>query len=102
MTALRDVAVSVRSKNAGPFSLTIDLFFGDTETFQRVVRAEAVTASLVADLLKLDPSQIRVFNFEPALAIKISFPRAVTAGSPGDRDALGGQQYAPLLDIVVD
>ena len=30
---LADTVVSVRSKNAGPFTVTFDLFFPDAETF---------------------------------------------------------------------
>ena len=30
---LQDVLSSIRSKNAGPFTVTFDLFFADWETF---------------------------------------------------------------------
>ena len=44
-------------------------------------------------------AQVRIFEFEPALAIKISVPRLLPGGAPGDSDVAGGQQFAPLLDI---
>ena len=50
-------------------------------------------------LYNLEPDQVRIFEFEPALAIKISVPRLVPGGSPGDSDVAGGQQFVPLLDI---
>ena len=42
---------------------------------------------------------VRVFYFEPALAVKISIPRLVSGGAPGDTDVAGGQQFVPLLSI---
>ncbi len=35
MPKLRDVCRYVRSKNAGPFWVTIDLFFKDDESFRK-------------------------------------------------------------------
>ena len=96
-----DLVVSVRSKNAGPFSCTFDLFFDDRAVFDRVVASGAITPAAVAALYRLDPSQVRVFAFEPALAIKVSIPRVVPGGDPGDRDVAGGQQFAPLLELAV-
>ena len=34
-----------------------------------------------------------------ALAIKVTLPRPIVAGTPGDRDVYGAQQHRPLLDI---
>ena len=39
---IRDVLVSVRSKNAGPFTVTFDLFFPDAETFHDMQQREAI------------------------------------------------------------
>ena len=36
---------------------------------------------------------------KPALAIKVSIPRLLPGGSPGDTDVAGGQQFVPLLSI---
>jgi hypothetical protein len=44
---------------------------------------------------------IVVVEHDSARAIKVSFPRPRTSGSPHDSDVFGGQQYAPLLDLVV-
>lgn len=38
MTTLGEQVVTVRSKNAGPFWLTIDIFCGDPDTFARARR----------------------------------------------------------------
>jgi hypothetical protein len=102
MARLRDVLSSVRSKNAGPFSLTFDLFFPDRETFDEVVRLGVITPEAVGACYRLAPEQVGVFPFPPALAIKVSIPRTIPGGDPADRDVAGGQQFAPLLDLVVE
>jgi len=75
----------VRSKNAGPFWLTIDIMFDDAEAYRRARDAEIVN----------------VVNHDTALAIKVSFPRPQSSGSRHDSDVYGGQQYAPLLGLEV-
>ena len=96
---LRDRLVSVRSKNAGPFTVTFDLFFPDAAAFDEVVAAQVVTRERVAALYGLRPDEVLVFNFPPASAIKVSIPRVVPGGGPGDSDVAGGQQFAPLLSL---
>src|SRR6202044_1585350 len=96
---IRDVVSSARSKNAGPFTVTMDLFFPDLESFHEIADAGILTRELVAGIYSLTPDQVKIFPFEPARAIKVSIPRLVPGGAPGDRDVAGGQQFAPLLDI---
>jgi hypothetical protein len=96
---LHQVLSSIRSKNAGPFTVTFDLFFADRETFLDVVAQGVVNPERVGALYDLEPDQVRIFEFEPALAIKVSVPRLVPGGSPGDSDVAGGQQFVPLLSI---
>jgi hypothetical protein len=96
---LQDALASIRSKNAGPFTVTFDLFFKDREAYTDVVEQHVITKEVVGALYGLRPDQVRVFEFEPALAIKVSVPRLVPGGSPGDSDVAGGQQFVPLLGI---
>jgi uncharacterized protein DUF4387 len=98
---LQDVLISARSKNAGPFTVTIDLFFPDADTFADVCRQRVITSEVVGELYGLPPEQVQVFEFEPALAIKVSLPRLVPGGSPGDVDVAGGQQFVPLLGVTI-
>ena len=91
----------MRSKNAGPLCLTIDLFFHEAAGFERASRSPALTASAVADLYGLLPSQVQRRDWPEVLAIKFAMPRRHTAGSPGDGDVYGAQQHAPLLGVQV-
>lgn len=98
---LFDTLASVRSKNAGPFTVSFDLFFPDRSTFDKVRHGNVLTPEAVAGLYRLEPGQVRIFWFEPALAVKVSVPRLVSGGAPGDRDVAGGQQFVPLLDLPI-
>jgi hypothetical protein len=99
---IADVAKLVRSKNAGAFWYTFDVMFEDESTYQLVKDKKVITRELVAKLYKIDLKKIIVVEHDSARAIKVSFPRPRTSGSPYDSDLFGGQQYAPLLDLVVE
>lgn len=101
MTTIADLAVLVRSKNAGPFWLTIDIMFDDEANYRRVRDAEIINRALVAKTFRRDPEEVIVVNHDAALAIKVSFPRPQSSGSKYDSDVYGGQQYAPLLSLTV-
>ena len=97
-----DCARIVRSKNAGPFTLTIDLMFEDVETFDRVLAAPGFTAEAVARLYGVTAADVRIIPFARARTIKVTLPRpGAPSGSPGDRDVYGSQQHFPLADIEV-
>ncbi len=100
-TTIADLAVLVRSKNAGPFWLTIDIMFDSEENYRRVRDADVVNRALVARLFRREASDIIVVNHDAALAIKVSLPRPQSSGSKYDSDVYGGQQYAPLLALEV-
>jgi hypothetical protein len=101
-TELRDVLASIRSKNAGPFAFTIDVFFKQETDWQAVVDQAVLTPDTVGELYAIEPERIRVHNFKPALAIKVAIKRDLPAGSPGDRDIFSGQQFVPVLGVTFD
>lgn len=96
---LKEAAKVIRSKNAGPLTLTIDLMFEDEKRYQRAVEAAALTPARVAALYGLAAEAVRVVPFPQGLAIKIVLERPVVAGTPGDRDVYGAQQHAQLLEV---
>jgi Domain of unknown function (DUF4387) len=101
MTALARLARLIRSKNAGPFELTFDIMFDDAATYARVRDSGMLTREKIAACYNLEPSQVKFFLCDNALAIKASIPRPVVQGDPRDSDGHGGQQYAPLMDIEI-
>ena len=96
---LTDIARVIRSKNAGPTTLTLDILFTDEAGYQRAVSSPALQPAAIAPLYGLRAEQVSFIAYPPALAIKIAMDRTIVAGTPGDRDVYGAQQHAPLLEI---
>ncbi len=97
-----DVAELVRSKNAGPFWLTLDVFCDDDESYERIAADGVLTAERVAAAYRVDPAHVRIFRMPVIRVVKVSFPRRVPSGSVGDRDIHAGQQHVPLRDLPLD
>lgn len=98
---LAEIARVVRSKNAGPLTLTLDILVDDEASYRRLVECPALGAEAIAALYGERTEDVRVIPVPGALALKITLPRRVVAGSPGDRDVYGAQQHRPLLGIVL-
>lgn len=96
---LVDVARVVRSKNAGPLTVTVDLMFPERQAYEAAAASPKLTARAVARLYGVPADTVKVIAFPPALAIKIVMDRPIVAGSPGDRDVYGAQQHKPLLEL---
>ena len=99
MPLLKNIATVCKSKNAGPFELTIDVVFENAETYQRVKTTGTLCASLFARLYSVPEHQVLFTPYDAAFAFKATLPRLVPAGDFGDTDVYGCQQHAPLLDV---
>jgi Domain of unknown function (DUF4387) len=99
---LGDVADLIRSKNAGPFWMTLDIFFGTDADYETVAAPGTIERRDIADLYRVPPDDVRIFHLPGLRAIKISFPRPVTQGSFTDRDIHAGQQHIPLARLTID
>lgn len=101
MPKLKDVCRYVRSKNAGPFWVTIDLFFDGPETYRRHRDDPAISANAVALLYGVEARVVRRFEIDALNVIKISIPRGQPQGGVLERDMHSGQQFVPMLDIAL-
>ena len=99
--SLGQLAKFLRSKNAGPFYLTLDIFFYTTEDYEKSKSSGVINKTLISKLYRIDEKDVDIIEYDPAAAIKISFPRPVSSGSVGDTDVYGAQQHAPLFDIEI-
>jgi len=99
MPKLSEVSQTVRSKNAGPFWITIDIFFGSHASWLRYSNCVALSKAAIGELFDVDPAQVKRFSLEPLHVLKFSYPRAVPQGGLNERDMHGGQQYARLLNL---
>ena len=98
---LADVTKIVRSKNAGPFTVTIDILFDNRKYYEIVRDSHVLNAQLFADLYKVPIEKVQFFEFDAASAFKAAFPRRIPSGSPTDSDIYGSQQHALILDVEV-
>ena len=101
MPLLKDVAQYVRSKNAGPFWVTVDIFCGEVETFDRIRAAASLSGEAVGRIYGIPADVVRIFEDEPLRVVKISFPRREPHGSPHDADSHAGQYFVPLLTAEI-
>lgn len=99
MVKLKDIAKACKSKNAGPFEITLDIMFDNAAIFERVRATGIINRALIASLYGVDPSEVLFNEYAPALAWKATLPRRLASGAIGDTDIYGAQQHAPLLDI---
>ena len=93
------IAKVIRSKNAGPCLLTLDVMLPDEAAFAYVAKRVDALRREVARRYRRSENEVAVQPFAPALAIKITLPRDIMSGDVGDRDVYGAQQHAPLLGI---
>ena len=100
---LAEVARVIRSKNAGPYQLTLDILFEEPEVYERVRASQAITAPRIAAIYNLPVADVlSVIYFDPAHAIKMTVKRRLPSGSPGETDVYGAQQHAPLMALELD
>ena len=98
MTRLKDITKKIRSKNAGPFWLTIDIFFDDNDTYQSL--KQHLKTGAVAALFAMKATDIKRFDIDDLLVIKFSLPRPHIQGTADDRD-MHGASFAALLEEMV-
>lgn len=98
-TTVRDVAELVRSKNAGPFWQTLDVFLPDDDTYRLVAESPNLDEHAIARLYRVDAGDVRIFRLPSIRVVKISFPRPTAQGGVDDRDMHAGQQHVPLAGL---
>lgn len=101
MTRLRDLALVIRSKNAGPLYLTLDVMLPDHATYQRVLASGVLEPTGIAPMYLVEPVTVQTIGHKGTNTIKVTIRRPVTAGDPDDTDLYGAQLYVPLLDVEV-
>lgn len=101
MTKLRELAKACKSKNAGPFQLTLDILFHDAQTFEHVRRSGSITRETIAQLYSVSAQDVLFTEYPPAFAFKATIPRRIPSGAVGDTDVYGAQQHVHLLDIEI-
>lgn len=99
MNTIESTVKYIRSKNAGPFWLTIDAFCNNVEDTERVAAAFKNNRAKIAADFQVKPEDLQIYCLKKIFVAKISLPRVPIEGSRNERDMHGGQQYVSLLDI---
>lgn len=94
MPEVREIVEKVRSKNAGPFWLTIDIFCGSPAAYQRL--RDGLSTARMAKAFDVPAGTIKRFDIADLNVVKFSLPRPAVQGVPADRD-MHGAGWAPLV-----
>jgi hypothetical protein len=102
MRTIGELAAFVTSKNAGPFLLTLDIVFPDSATYQRFKALKVLDRRTVAGLYGVREEEVlKIIEFDPAFAIKVTLRRPWSSGAVGETDVYGAQQHVPLMELSV-
>lgn len=102
MKTLGNFAKYIRSKNAGPFWLTLDVFFNSSADYRLAIEKAFITPEVINELYGTPVDKVQIFPCENLNVIKISVPRPVIQGNIHDRDIHGGQQFVLLEDLPLN
>jgi Domain of unknown function (DUF4387) len=96
---LADLAIEIRSKNAGPFWVTIEAFMRTSDSY--AMAARLISADLIATLFGVAASDVQIFQIPTLQVVKASFPRRIPQASLHDRDVHTGQHHVLLGRVPV-
>ena len=100
---LKDIATVIRSKNAGPYELTLDVMLKDDEMFAKLQQADIINKKTIAQLYRIPEEDVlSIVYFATARAIKATIVRPLPSGSMGERDVYGAQQHTPLVNFTFE
>ena len=98
MSTLGEKVKKIRSKNAGPFWITVDVFCGDKAVYKDV-RNKLLKNSKISSLFMISEQDLNRFEIDNLNVIKFSFPRKIIQGDILDRDMHGAQLSVLLSEM---
>jgi hypothetical protein len=102
---LSEGAKVFRSKNAGPFRTTIDIFYSERSRYEAIKDSGRLTADAIARQLRIPESAVEgIFFHDDVCGIKITIGKhpGMASGDLRCADTFGAQQYVPLRDMEID
>lgn len=100
MAELGQIVDKIRSKNAGPFWLTIDIFCGNSTAFAHV--RDSLSTARVAQVFDVNEMTLKRFDIPSLNVVKFSLPRPEIQGAIQDRDMHGASWAALLAEISLN
>lgn len=101
MAKLREVAKYIRTKNAGPFWVTCEIFCEGEREYQQVADSQKICAKTISALFGVEEDTVEIYYIPTIYVVKISFPRPYPSGYRYERDMHFGQQYRLLAETEV-
>lgn len=102
---LADLCRVLRSKNAGPYEITIDATFYTEADYKRIKNSGVLSRERIAQAIGITESDIIWMGFfDPAQAFKVTFPRVrngkpKSAGGFMEDDIHGSQEHTGLHSL---
>ena len=100
MDNLGSLVEKVRSKNAGPFIITIDIFCKREEIYQKI--SKNLTEKFLCKYLNVEERSIQLFLVDNLRVVKISVDRFFIQGSRFDRDIHGAQLANLISELMIE
>ena len=100
MDSLGSLVEKVRSKNAGPFIITVDIFCKRQEIYQKITKN--LTKKFLCDYLNIEERSIQLFFVDNLRVVKISIDRIFIQGSRFDRDMHGAQLANLISELMIE
>ena len=100
MDSLGSLVEKVRSKNAGPFIITVDIFCKKEEIYQKIKKN--LTEKFLCDYLNIEERSIQLFFVDNLRVVKISIDRIFIQGSRFDRDMHGAQLANLISELMIE
>jgi Domain of unknown function (DUF4387) len=102
MSKIQDMTAALRSKNAGPFMITVDLFFANEADFDAVRDSNVLSVANVAIAYRvLESGVVGPFWHRDALMAKVTVPKHSSCQDVFCNDIFGSQQHFPIAQLEV-
>jgi len=102
MHRLLDIAIVIRSKDAGINRLTFDIIFTSADNYESALRSNVFHKASMAKILNLPTEQVvGTFFVDACNAIKISIDRPNISASVDEHDVFGAQQQSAIERLSI-
>lgn len=99
---LLDMAVVIRSKDAGINRLTFDIVFNSAAEYEAALRSNVFCPANVARVVGVAPQRVvGAFFVDSCNAIKLTIDRPIISASPDERDVFGAQQQSAIERLSI-
>ena len=100
MHSLGSVVEKVRSKNAGPFVITIDIFCKREEIYRKI--EASINKKFLSQYLNVKEGSIKIYLIDNLKVVKVSIDREFIQGSRFDRDIHGAQLANLISELMIE